>query len=276
MFVTDASPPSTTYNRDYFLSNACEGLRDYLDGGLAALKTKELEYLGVGPAQQFLDLGCGRGETAKEARRLGALVVALDYSLDAVVLTKSLLGDSVVVRADAGALPFRAGTFDRVLLGDVIEHVPWDHAKRTLGEVDRVLQPAGRALVHTSPNTFFIATVKPVLEVLLRVLRRDEVVHRFREYDRLRAAMHPNELNPLRLRKLMKQAGVTARTWVDRDVVRGGASEWTERLHANRAFRAAGALAGAWPLRLVFGNDMFALITKTDETSRGPGPARSL
>ena len=261
-------PPPAIYDRDYFLSNACEGLRDYLAGGLAPLKERELEHLGVGPGTLMLDVGCGRGEASAEAARRGAAIVAIDYSADAVVLTRELLGRSVVVRADASALPFRTGSVDRVLMGDVVEHVPWDLAKAMLIDVDRVLAPGGRALVHTSPNTFFIAGVKPVLEVVLRWLSRDEVLHRVREYDRLRAAMHPNELNPLRFRRLMREAGLSARTWVDRDVVRGGSSEWTEELHRGRLFRMVGAIAGSWPLRLVFGNDMFAVFEKRPVGSR--------
>jgi len=262
MSRSDRLPSPGIYDREYFLSNACEGLRDYLAGGLASLKERELEHLAVEPGMWFLDIGCGRGETAAEAARRGALVIAVDYSADAVALTRELLGRSVVVRADGSALPFRSQSVDRVLMGDIIEHVPWDLAKSMLVDVDRVLRTGGRAVVHTSPNTLFIAIVKPALEVVLRWLRRDEVIFRFQEYDRLRAAMHPNELNPFRFRRLMREAGLPARTWVDRDVVRGGSSEWTEELHRGRLFRMAGALAGSWPLRLIFGNDMFGVFEK--------------
>jgi hypothetical protein len=128
-----------------------------------------------------------------------------------------------------------------------------------LAEIERVLVPGGRVLIHTSPNTWFIKLVKGPLVVMLRALRREEVLSRFAEYDRLRAAMHPNELNPLTLRRLMRQSGLRAKTWVDRDVLRSGASEWTAQLTNSRFVRMLGSIAGWWPLRLVLGNDMYAL-----------------
>jgi SAM-dependent methyltransferase len=253
--------PSTIYDKEYFLSNACDGLSDYLAGGVSVVKGRELDVLGVKPGHRVLDLGCGRGEVAAELLRRGASPTAIDYSWDAVVLTGELVGrDALVVQADGVALPFPAGTFDRVLLGDVIEHLPWSLAIRAMAEVDRVLAPHGRALIHTSPNTWFIALVKRPLSVALRVLRRDEVLARFAEYDRLRGPMHPNELNPITLPRLMRRAGVQAKTWVDRDVLRSGASEWTENLTTSKFVRIVGAIAGTWPLRFLLGNDLYALV----------------
>jgi SAM-dependent methyltransferase len=257
-------PSSSVYDREYFLSSACEGLRDYLAGGLASLKSRELDYLDVTAGMLVLDLGCGRGESSGEIRRRQATPVAMDYSEDAVVLTAELLApDALVIRADAAHLPFRSAAFDAVLMGDVVEHLPWPLAVQMLQEVDRVLDLDGKALVHTSPNTWFIAVVKRPLQLLMRALHRTEVVARFAEYDRLRAVMHPNELNPYRISKLMRRAGVRARTWVDRDVIRSGASEWTENLSSSRWMRLVAVVAGLWPMRLVLGNDMYALITKT-------------
>ncbi|HEX9547023.1 MAG TPA: class I SAM-dependent methyltransferase [Acidimicrobiales bacterium] len=274
----DPSVPSTIYDTEYFLSNACDGLSDYLTGGVSVVKGRELDLLGVRAGHSVLDLGCGRGEVAAELLRRGAQPTAIDYSWDAVALTGQLIGrQALVAQADGVALPFPNGSFDRVLLGDVIEHLPWPLAIRAMAEVDRVLAPGGWALVHTSPNTWFIAIVKPPLRIALRLLRRHEVLARFAEYDRLRGPMHPNELNPVTLPRLMRQAGVKAVTWVDRDVLRSGASEWTENLTASRLVRIIGAVAGAWPFRLLLGNDMYALVeaSGTAPTRRTLAPSDS-
>jgi SAM-dependent methyltransferase len=256
-----AVPPSSLYTTDYFLSGACEGLEEYLAGGLSALKQRELQILDVQPGHCVLDLGCGRGEASRALRHVGARIVSLDYSPDAVRLTKA--GDDTaptVVQGNAIALPFQSASFDRVLVSDVIEHLPRPAAVVALREVQRVLAPNGRAVIHTSPNTWFIALVLPPLRVLLRLLRRRDVLERFAAYDRLRGEMHPNELNPLSIRRLAKSAGVSATTWVDPDVLRSGQSAWTIRLAASPLVRLAGHIAGIWPLRLVLGNDLFVLL----------------
>jgi 2-polyprenyl-3-methyl-5-hydroxy-6-metoxy-1,4-benzoquinol methylase len=258
-----AAVPADIYDTDYFLSNACEGLSEYLSGELSILRRREVELLDLEAGHRVLDLGCGRGETSAEmARRLG-LVVSIDYSWDATVLAaKQMQREDVsrVAQADAVRLPFADGSFDRVLLGDVIEHLPWALAASALKEVERVLAPGGRAVIHTSPNTWFIAVVKPAVVLAMRLMGRTEVVARFAEYDRLRGPMHPNELSPRTLPKLLRTAGVNGRSWVDPDVLRSGSSEWTEKLADSRFTSVVAKVAGAMPFRLVLGNDLYAVV----------------
>jgi SAM-dependent methyltransferase len=253
--------PSTIYDRDYLLSDRLEGFTEYDSGTISHVKQRELDLLDVQPGHRVLDLGCGRGEVAAELRRRGALPVAIDYSWAATELARDLLGAAApVVQADATALPFASGSFDRILLGDVIEHIPWALAVTSLGEIRRVLAPGGRALIHTSPNTWFVKFVLPVLLVVLRLLRRRDVVAKFGDYNRMRGLMHPNELNPVSIRRLFREARVPARTWVDADVLRSGASTWTSGLAANPLVRLVAAVAARPPFRLVLGNDLYALV----------------
>lgn len=255
-------PASTVYTEEYFLSGACEGLDEYLDGKVSAIKRNEFAFLDVQAGERVLDLGCGRGESSAEIIRLGAFPIAMDYSASAVKLTHQYLeGRSVVIQADATRLPFADGSFDRVLMGDVIEHLPWDMGVESLQEIMRVLVPGGHALIHTSPNVWFISFVMHPLRIVMRLLGRTEVVARFDEYERLRHVMHVNELNPRTIRKLMRAAGVPAATWVDRDVLRSGASEWTASLGKSRIVRLLARIAGLWPLRLVLGNDLYARVS---------------
>jgi SAM-dependent methyltransferase len=252
-------PDSGVYSRDYLLSNALDGVADYEAGGLSVVRCREVDLLGVEPGHRVLDLGCGRGETAAELVRRGATVIALDYSWDAAALTRDLLDRKAqVLQASGLDLPFTSDCFDRVLLSDVIEHVPWRMAEQMLGEVQRVLAPTGRALLHTAPNTWFIAVIKRPLVLVLRLTGRESALHRFAEYDRLRYLMHPNELSPLTLWRLMRRSQLHAVTWVDRDVLRSGASEWTAKWPA-WLVTGLGVVAGTWPLRLLLGNDMYAL-----------------
>jgi ubiquinone/menaquinone biosynthesis C-methylase UbiE len=269
-----ALPPSTIYNEEYFLSGACEGLTEFLNGELSMVKRREFELLGVRPGERVLDLGCGRGEASAELLRAGAQPIALDYSASAVKLTQaSLDGRAVVIRGDADALPFPAATFDRVLMGDVIEHLPWSIGVATLREIQRVLVPGGQAVIHSSPNVWFVSLVMPPLRTVMRLLGRTEIVNRFNEYERLRHAMHVNELSPRSIGRLMRQAGVPADTWVDGDVLRSGDSEWTASLSQSRSIRLLARIAGTWPLRLAFGNDLYARITIGAAPAPAPGTA---
>jgi SAM-dependent methyltransferase len=258
-------PDAQIYDRDYFLSHVLDGFADYEAGGINVVRLREVDLLDLRRGDRALDLGCGRGETAREMLRRGATVIAIDYSWDAVELTRTLVKDeALVLQASGIELPFAAGCFDRVLLSDVIEHVPWRLAEQLLVEVQRVLAPNGRILLHTAPNTWFIAVVKRPLVAVLRLTRREAALSRFAEYDRLRYAMHPNELNPVSLRRLMRRSSLRAVTWVDRDVLRSGASDWTAKW-PHFLVRSIAVLAGGWPMRLLLGNDLYALAVSTQD-----------
>src|SRR5688500_20400679 len=65
--------PSEIYDRDYFLSDRCEGYDRFAeDRGLSPLKRKELELLDVRSGQSVLDAGCGRGEVLLACAERGA------------------------------------------------------------------------------------------------------------------------------------------------------------------------------------------------------------
>jgi SAM-dependent methyltransferase len=111
----------------------------------------------VGPGDRLLDLGCGAGRHAFEALRRGARVVALDTDqgelrqVAAMFAAMNEAGEvpasaaASVAAADATAMPFPDGSFDRVIAAEVLEHIPADQA--AINEVARVLRPGGRAAV---------------------------------------------------------------------------------------------------------------------------------
>ena len=135
---------------------------------------------------------------------------------------------------------------------------------QALREVGRVLAPGGLALVHTAPNRWFSEGLFPLAKIGLRAVGRRSLVERMEDYESRRAHVHPNELSPLGLRRLMREAGLPARVWVDPDVLRSGASDWTADLSTSKFMRAGGRVAGAWPFRLVLGNDLYARVTPTE------------
>lgn len=98
-------------------------------------------YLESLPADtRVLDAGCGEGVLVDEfADRLRIEGVDLHYRSPRVH-TGSLT-----------SLPFDAGTFDRVLCLDVLEHLSFDDQATAIAELFRVLRPDGEALISV-PN----------------------------------------------------------------------------------------------------------------------------
>lgn len=91
--------------------------------------------LGEEP-RSALDVGCGAGF-------LGSLGFTNVIGLDVRIT------NAVTVRASAGHLPFRAGIFDLVFAGEVLEHL--NQPRRALDDWIRVLQPKG-ILGLSTPN----------------------------------------------------------------------------------------------------------------------------
>lgn len=101
--------------------------------------------------KHLLDCGCGAGSYAFEYARLGARTVGVEYQREKLRGTTPPHG-VLLMAADAGALPLASGSFDVVVLNEVLEHVP--EQRQVLAELHRVLVPGGR-LVLMSPNRLY-------------------------------------------------------------------------------------------------------------------------
>lgn len=105
---------------------------DYRDGWLAPTRTD-------GIPDRVLDAGCGRGEIFAEFRRFN---VPVDYhGVDLGIGEKDWVFKVSAV-ADLHRLPYKNGSFDKVICNQVLEHV--DRPDDVLGELVRVLSPGGR------------------------------------------------------------------------------------------------------------------------------------
>jgi ubiquinone/menaquinone biosynthesis C-methylase UbiE len=96
-------------------------------------------------ARRVLDVGCGDGQIARLARRIGAEVVAgVDPTWNQISVAAVRGGGPSYARADAAALPFADGCFDTVVACLVFEHIR--RVDDAIAEVARVLQAGGAFL----------------------------------------------------------------------------------------------------------------------------------
>ncbi len=96
----------------------------------------------VGAGDRLLDVACGPGYVSGAAANLGASPVGLDIAPAMVELARRRLPGRTLCVADAQAVPFGDGTFDRVVANLAIMHLA--RPERAVGEWVRVLRPGGR------------------------------------------------------------------------------------------------------------------------------------
>jgi SAM-dependent methyltransferase len=126
---------------------------DYYPTYLAKLDAVR-RYLNALPrTSRVLDAGCGEGVLVEEyADRLDITGVDANYS------------SARVTHGSVTDLPFPAGSFDRALCLDVLEHLAYEDQPRALAELFRVLRPGGELLVSV-PN---LAHLQSRIHFLLR------------------------------------------------------------------------------------------------------------
>jgi SAM-dependent methyltransferase len=258
--------PPETYDREYFLSNTCEGADEYHSGrGLSPLKARQVRHLRPRPGMDVLDLGCGRGEVLLACARAGARVAGIDYSAAAIEISRDTLGgiDADLLQGEVTRLPWPDASFDAVLSGDVIEHLVPDDAAAMLREAHRVLRPGGRLVLHTAPNRLFLEVAWPVLRWPLILAGHREPVGRLEEWVAASKHYHVNEQTVYRLRRGLRTAGFRGPVvWIDANIVRDGSHHTTEGLEGSWMIRTGQRLAALRPVRLLCGNDIWGIATR--------------
>ena len=112
---------------------------------------------------RVLDFGCGPGASSVVLSRLGLKrIVGLDLVNDYAGLWRRRLDENgfgaqaTFVQAGTGMrFPFRAGSFDLVLLNGVLEHMLPEERSTLLRAILQLVRPGGRILVAETPNRWF-------------------------------------------------------------------------------------------------------------------------
>ena len=260
------SIPPDVYDREYFLSEICEGFEEAQQGEVSWNKAKQVKLLAAGPGMRVLDAGCGRGETALAIARTGAEVAGIDYSEAAVELTKEMLAeiqpDADIRSGSVTDLPWPDDSFDRIQFSDVIEHLDPPQTVPALAEFRRVLKPGGFLLVHTAPNLLFMNVGWPAARPFVRLAGHREIADRVDGWFEIAEDYHVNEQSVFTMRRNLRAAGFAApHVWIDPDVLRGGRFHLLEGFDGP-AVRLAKRVAASRPVRLFLGNDVLGVGVK--------------
>lgn len=256
-----------TYGEEYFRSDKCEGWSRFReDRGLSSLKAYEIELLEPGPDLDVLDAGCGRGEVLLACAARGARVAGIDYSDAALAISHETLAGIHGTDLRSGrvtALPWPDASFDRALLGDVIEHLDPSEARAALAELHRVLRPAGRLVVHTAPNLRFLRYGWPLSRLALRVIGQSQTVARVDGWIGESKRYHVNEQSTATLGRALREAGFShPRVWIAPEIARGGDHHLTSEVSRHPVASRLTRLAGRRPLRDLLGNDVYAIAVR--------------
>ena len=123
--------------------------------------------LDIQEGDRVLDCGCGEGFFLKmfgEISRARVCGTDADMSLlERARRETSTYGNVEVNCGDIYGLPYQGGFFDKIILSEVLEHVPDDG--RALTEVKRVLKPGGLLFV-TVPNANYPFLWDPINKVI--------------------------------------------------------------------------------------------------------------
>lgn len=128
-----------------------------------------IEGLQIQDSDQILDAGGGDGYYSKLVLETTAAKVTLyDFDENALVSARKNLTeyDIQILQGSVSELPFASNSFDKIILTEVLEHVPQEN--KALEELYRVLKPGG-LLALTVPNYNFPFFWDPVNWIMQNV-----------------------------------------------------------------------------------------------------------
>lgn len=122
--------------------------------------------LDIQEKDKILDCGCGEGFYLKIISELSSCqLYGFDYDDDVLDRARRELDTSRIQldKGDIYSLPYKDKEFDKIILSEVLEHLPDDI--RALAEVKRVLKPNG-VLFITVPNHNYPFLWDPINKIL--------------------------------------------------------------------------------------------------------------
>lgn len=169
--ILEESSEDFMHNQHESIDNKkLRAIRDYYDNNWLYIKDQNnlagwgyhklrihniiLDFLKIVDNEGYiLEIGCGKGDLTAQLIKFYINIFSGDISINGVKRTKISLKENPfcdLLLLDALNLPFANGSFDAVILSEVIEHLL--DKKRCIEEIFRVLKPGG-FLILTTPNS---------------------------------------------------------------------------------------------------------------------------
>ncbi len=122
----------------------------------------------LGEGTRALELGCGAGTYVRLLAKRGYPVVGLDYSLPSLhrAVAADLSQAGRYVAGDASRLPFQDRSFRAVTCIGVLQAL--EGPETALGEIARILEPGGVAVVETLNPWGVLATLRRISALVRR------------------------------------------------------------------------------------------------------------
>jgi ubiquinone/menaquinone biosynthesis C-methylase UbiE len=255
------------YDKKYLTSHRCEGYYEDLEGKLSPIKNLEMKMLAICERDVFLDVGCGRGEILAHVCKNSKNIYGVDYSRDAVSLTRKRLPVRFrknILQTDARKIKLKSNSVNKILMGDIVEHMTFSEAVEMLDEAYRLLKPNGQLIIHTSPNRYFSKYIAKAVYAVLQWLGYKSVAKNFKANIDATRIYHVYEFSRADLKKLLSRSKFSDyKTWIHPDVLRVSSKNYLTPLKNNLMFSLFSQMVNRTVLLELFGNDLFAVATKS-------------
>jgi SAM-dependent methyltransferase len=142
--ISDEPDAFSKFEHDSWESNS-DGYDRHFSDLTGQIVEPTLNAAGVEAGMRVLDVCTGPGMLARGAAGRGASAVGLDFAAQAISVARARIPEAEFVQGDAQSLPYDDESFDAVVCGYGVIHVP--DPTRALSEMLRVLRTGGRAAV---------------------------------------------------------------------------------------------------------------------------------